>query len=234
MINIRLYTGIIILIVFSFCYYFQLNNILIISLFVLTLYDIYYSKISNIKNILILFVISFILFFYSLYVFDSLYFNIVLFIFIFFLSLIKLRNSNNFFIFLIFYYFFFLFYLLTNDSHIFYLIVLLSFINDTTAYIAGNLIKGPLIIPNISPKKTWSGTLISSLFTFILFLLFGLSYFTALIISISYFFSDIYFSYFKRINNLKDFSNLLPGHGGILDRLDSIFIPTFITIILIL
>jgi phosphatidate cytidylyltransferase len=50
----------------------------------------------------------------------------------------------------------------------------------------------------------------------------------ALFLSISLFFGDIYFSYIKRKLNLKDFSNTLGNHGGILDRLDSMFLITII------
>ena len=100
-----------------------------------------------------------------------------------------------------------------------------SFISSlTSAYIFGNLLKGPLIIPSISPKKTWSGTFISSFLSFIALLFLDYSYLFSFICSISFFTGDIYFSYIKRLFKLKDFSNLLRSHGGILDRLDSIFL----------
>ena len=47
------------------------------------------------------------------------------------------------------------------DKNLIYLIIAISFFNDTIAYIVGSNIKGPLISPKISPNKTWSGTLIS-------------------------------------------------------------------------
>ena len=86
------------------------------------------------------------------------------------------------------------------------------------------MIKGPLIIPKISPNKTWSGTSISFVFTFTIIYLYDYPFILAILLSLSLFLGDIFFSYIKRINNLKDFSNILGGHGGILDRLDSMFI----------
>ena len=87
------------------------------------------------------------------------------------------------------------------------------------------MIKGPLIIPSVSPKKTWSGTLISFILSSILITsFFDLYIFKAALISITLFFGDLYFSYIKRSINVKDFSNILKGHGGILDRIDSLFI----------
>ncbi len=110
-----------------------------------------------------------------------------------------------------------------KSREIFFLIFLVSFFNDTIAYIFGKIIKGPLIIPSISPNKTWSGTLISFVSTSVLLLFLDYSLFISIILSLSLFFGDIFFSLVKRKNNLKDFSSVLGGHGGVLDRLDSIF-----------
>ena len=59
-------------------------------------------------------------------------------------------------------------------------------------------------------------------------LFFEYSFIFSLIVSVSFFLGDILFSFFKRSQNIKDFSNLLKGHGGILDRFDSIFFPIFL------
>tara|TARA_Y100000996_G_scaffold410265_1_gene392322 strand:- start:170 stop:544 length:375 start_codon:yes stop_codon:yes gene_type:complete len=117
------------------------------------------------------------------------------------------------------------------DRNIFYFIFLISFINDTTAYLFGNILKGPLIIPKISPKKTWSGTILSIIISSIILLYFKYNIFVSIILSISLFLGDAYFSYIKRSFNKKDFSNLLGKHGGILDRIDSCFILVLILII---
>ena len=118
------------------------------------------------------------------------------------------------------------------DRNIFYMLIILSFVNDTSAYIFGKLIGGPKIIKFISPNKTWSGTAISFLISSIYLYFNNYSIFISMVIAISLFFGDIYFSYIKRCNNLDDFSNSIKGHGGILDRLDSIFISSLIFFIL--
>ena len=114
--------------------------------------------------------------------------------------------------------------MLLNSREVFYFIFFIAFFNDTIAYIFGKWMKGPLIIPIISPKKTWSGTTLSFILTFIIILLFDYPLILSILLSLSLFLGDIFFSFIKRNYNLKDFSNILGGHGGILDRLDSMFI----------
>ena len=121
-----------------------------------------------------------------------------------------------------------LFYLMNSDRNLFYLIFFISFFNDTVAYIFGKFLGGPRILPKISPNKTWSGTFISFLLTTLLLFSLNFNILISMIISISIFFGDIFFSYIKRFLNLKDFSPLLGSHGGILDRLDSMFFVTII------
>ena len=109
------------------------------------------------------------------------------------------------------------------DREYLYFIILVAFFNDTIACISGKSIKGPLIVPSISPNKTWSGTLISFILSFVLIAQSGINILISILLSFSLFLGDIYFSYIKRKYKLKDFSGLLKGHGGILDRLDSMF-----------
>ena len=108
------------------------------------------------------------------------------------------------------------------DKNLIYLIIAISFINDTIAYIAGSNIKGPLISPKISPNKTWSGTSISFIVSTFILVMLDYSLIVSSIMAISLFYGDIYFSYIKRKLNIKDFSTLLSTHGGVLDRIDSI------------
>lgn len=130
------------------------------------------------------------------------------------------------------------------------LIYLLSIVwtTDTFAYFIGTKF-GKKRVTLISPKKTIEGTLggvfigsfISSFVFFILFkseiffhlnIVFFLKIFIiSLILSFIAQIGDLFSSYIKRIYNIKDFSNLVYGHGGILDRLDSLlFVSVFIYI----
>ena len=113
---------------------------------------------------------------------------------------------------------------------------------DTGAFFIGILFGKNKINPRISPKKTWEGffggvviSCISSfLFAFILALCghpvlkcFDLNHWyliliLSLIIPIFATLGDFTFSSLKRVYDIKDFGNLLPGHGGILDRIDSL------------
>ena len=98
---------------------------------------------------------------------------------------------------------------------------------DIGGYIFGRIIKGPKLI-SISPNKTYSGlfgAFICSLFASFLYLtIFNFNVFNEVLIVI--FISsisqagDILISYFKRISKIKDSGNLIPGHGGLLDRID--------------
>lgn len=110
---------------------------------------------------------------------------------------------------------------------------LITIITDSYAYFIGRLIGKNKLLEVISPKKTWEGTIGGSLVgTFVC----TVYYITVIDPSVSIFqisviilflslvgqFGDLFFSAIKRTYKVKDFSNIMPGHGGILDRLDSI------------
>jgi phosphatidate cytidylyltransferase len=113
-------------------------------------------------------------------------------------------------------------------------IIISIWVCDTFAFFFGKKFGKMKILPDISPNKTWIGTL-SGLFGAILFLMI-LSYFKFLDLSIFQSicvgiitggisqFGDFFESALKRSANIKDTSNILRGHGGILDRFDSLFI----------
>jgi phosphatidate cytidylyltransferase len=124
-------------------------------------------------------------------------------------------------------------------------IFLISFITDTYAFIAGNLI-GKHNISTISPKKTWEGSIVGSIMGCIIGSIYYYnvigdvtilkSIILSFVLTILCEIGDLVFSSIKRYFNKKDYSNLIPGHGGILDRFDSVIFVAlgFILIISIL
>lgn len=125
-------------------------------------------------------------------------------------------------------------YILTNygNKYILWLIAVVCSA-DIFAYIIGSIIGGPKMCKSISPNKTISGLCGGTAFSIITgaFLSKHMGIKTTLlltaIITISAILGDLLESYIKRKIGIKDFSHLIPGHGGILDRLDS-FIPASI------
>ncbi len=107
-------------------------------------------------------------------------------------------------------------------------------INDTMAYIVGSLI-GKTTMSKISPKKTWEGSLggviLSVIVIFLLayyVFLFGIISYSlavlAFIASIAGTFGDLFESKLKRMAGVKDSGHIMPGHGGFLDRFDSLLV----------
>ena len=217
--------GIFLCLVLIISFYFNLDKLLILLILISSIFDLWNSKfLSSFFNNLLLFLICIGLTLSVLFGLNSfIYLNFTLFLLIFLSIIYKFYTFYIFPIIIIIFLYFFI-NLSIIDRNILYLCFLLSFFNDTSAYIFGNLFKGRLILPSVSPKKTWSGTLISSFLSLILLIYLDYNYLFSFICSISFFIGDIYFSYVKRLFNLKDFSNLLKSHGGILDRLDSIFL----------
>ena len=106
--------------------------------------------------------------------------------------------------------------------------------SDTFAYLVGSLIGGKKLCPKLSPKKTWSGAIggtvggiLAGIIAYYIFtpqvnffspvLLFIM---VGLLASIANIFGDLFESYIKRRGGIKDMGNIMPGHGGVLDRID--------------
>ena len=114
-----------------------------------------------------------------------------------------------------------------ENNYIYFLIVTLICVStDIGGYIFGNIFKGPKIT-KISPKKTYSGMIggyIVSIIVLIVFLspitiTFNILIFILLVSSVSQL-GDLIISYFKRLSKIKDTGHIIPGHGGLLDRID--------------
>ena len=106
---------------------------------------------------------------------------------------------------------------------------------DTFAYFAGRLIGGPKLAPKLSPKKTWAGlggaligsALASAVFAVLADLRFGPLLLAALGLAVVEQGGDILESAFKRAHGVKDSGDLIPGHGGVLDRVDGLMAAVF-------
>jgi phosphatidate cytidylyltransferase len=106
-------------------------------------------------------------------------------------------------------------------------------VNDTMAYITGSIF-GKRPLSSISPKKTWEGT-ISGVILAVLVISYGGQFFNLsfrLLILVSFLaavmgtLGDLFESKLKRLAGVKDSGNMMPGHGGFLDRFDSLLIAT--------
>ena len=132
----------------------------------------------------------------------------------------------------------------TNDASLFLLITIICILTDIGGFIFGKAFKGPKLT-KYSPNKTYSG-LFGSFFLsfgiipinfFFNFLndvnLMTLMIFTLIVSAISQL-GDIFISYFKRSSNIKDTGKIIPGHGGLLDRIDGMIFAFPIAYLMIL
>jgi phosphatidate cytidylyltransferase len=133
---------------------------------------------------------------------------------------------------------FYTFYKISNEYMDIFFVILICVSTDIGGYIFGKTLKGPKLT-KISPNKTYAGMMggyllslisISIASNFMGFNNFSLKFFIIIIIlsTISQT-GDILISYFKRLSKLKNTGNIIPGHGGLLDRIDGmIFVfPTY-------
>ena len=121
----------------------------------------------------------------------------------------------------------------TIDIKIFIFLFLITIITDTYAYFTGRLIGKNKLLESVSPNKTWEGTIGGSVVATFVCTMYYLTVINSnesilkiglivLFLSIVGQLGDLFFSAIKRNFEVKDFSNIMPGHGGVLDRLDSI------------
>ena len=147
-------------------------------------------------------------------------------------KLLILSINSIFSIFVSVFCYLFLFFSFNAQLKLILFIILLGCIfSDIGGYLFGKTFGGPKLT-KISPNKTIAGSvgslLISATTVFVLFFIFFGIYslnilFIGLITSLACQMGDLFFSYLKRKAKFKDFGKYLPGHGGVLDRLDGIF-----------
>ncbi len=125
---------------------------------------------------------------------------------------------------------------MTNGVYIFGLVFIAAWVCDTFAYFTGRLIGKHKLAPNLSPKKTIEGSIGGIAFAVLGCMLYGLIIDKATELSANYLIlallglclsvfsqiGDLWASLIKREHGIKDYSSMLPGHGGVMDRFDSI------------
>lgn len=132
-----------------------------------------------------------------------------------------------------------------DDINLFLYLYLIAVTSDTFAYLIGRFFGKRKLIEKVSPNKTYEGFLAGLIASMVICSMFYM-YFVdpacnlvsiiiqIAILSVFSLLGDLFFSQIKRLNNVKDYSNIFPGHGGVLDRFDSfIFVVIAYTIIMI-
>ena len=212
------------------------NKILIVFLFIFISYlamieflELFDLKLDLVKKTSIILVIAIHYFFLYKNILYAFYFFIPTLIVIIFIFL-KKRNEVSLGLISTVYLISYLPYLINTKIGITGIIVyiILVELNDIYQYISGTIFGKIKIVPKTSPNKTLEGILGGIfLLTITIFVLnksfdYKINIWLGIVIGIVGFLGDIYISYFKRKNNKKDSGRILSGHGGILDRIDSL------------
>jgi len=166
---------------------------------------------------------------------------LVIYLLVFYEVLNNFKRNHFFFIFINLYLLvslvcleLYLFYYFNKEKFFLFLMIIIFF--DIFSYFFGKLFGRKKILPNISPNKTYFGFFSGLIITVICSQL--LNYYLkiynsyeififAVLFILSTFLGDVIESYYKRISNIKDSGNLLPGHGGFFDRFDSFILCTY-------
>ena len=133
-----------------------------------------------------------------------------------------------------------------NEYNLLFFILIICVSTDIGGFVFGKLLKGPKLI-KISPNKTYAGVLGSYIFSLLSVFIFfrtmnnfdlieftGLLLFFVIILSTVSQIGDLIISYFKRQSGIKNTGNIIPGHGGLLDRIDGMIFafPLYYSLIL--
>ncbi len=207
-------------------------------LFLRELFRLYsFKKEPNIFNLILIVVCIFPLYFSQDFLFMTFFLNGCLFLLIFYLSksmglgflIVYVNLSMS-----------FLLNLLVSPTEIggesfFVVLVLIVAFADIGGYFGGRIIGGPKVFEKISPNKTWAGifvgwiTVITFYYILKAFNLYVSDFFVLVFwgIALSSQVGDFIESYIKRNLGVKDTGNIIPGHGGLLDRFDGLICASF-------
>ena len=207
----------------------NLNQRLISSLIIIPLSFFFIIKGSYLFNFFLLFCISICFYEWHFMSKSKIYHSLGFFFLIFsFYSAYELRNSFG-----------------KESLIIFLFVILVCILSDIGGYIFGNIFKGPKIT-KISPNKTFSGMIGAYFFSFLIiyfleytYVLFDITlqwnseiFIYIIFVSTISQIGDLIVSYFKRLSNIKDTGKIIPGHGGILDRIDGMIFAFPLTYIM--
>ena len=152
-----------------------------------------------------------------------------------FISIYKSVSILSFFLFLLL--------LITKEISEYFLIsvIIIIWLFDTFSFLGGKIIGGKKLMPKISPGKTISGFFSGLFMTLIIAgilltyfdISFGVSIMSIIFIILSSFAGDTAASLLKRYASVKDYGNIMPGHGGLFDRFDSFIFVFFVIGIII-
>lgn len=169
------------------------------------------------------------------------FFLLIIVIFSFYEVLVNIKQKTSImFLFFLLVFFIIMFTEIRGDSYDKFITCLwllsIVWLTDIGGYLIGKTFKGRSL-SKYSPNKTISGffgSLLFSQFSILVPIYFLENYeinffivFVQFFLSIVCIIGDIFFSYLKRINNIKDYSNIIPGHGGVLDRIDGMIFVIF-------
>lgn len=203
----RILTSIILLFFFVLSMYsISILTFFLIFCFYQMFYETFYILKKNIKINIKLFILSIIVLIYFFFLINFIW--------------LSLSEENN------------------QNKLILFFVITITISSDIGGYVFGKLFKGKKLT-KLSPKKTYSGMLGSYVLAIIFSYIIFVKYISltdiiiySFIISSSSQIGDIFFSYLKRNAKIKDSGNILPGHGGLLDRFDGIVLALPIGVLL--
>ena len=204
----RIYIGTFLILVLYASFLLKLDYLILLTITGLVFYDLYKSKFIN--NFIELYIFVFFLAFIFFIGINFEFINYINLLFINFIILILVKRNfyqQKLFVILILIFLFNFYEIVSNNRNLFYFIFFISFLNDTSAYVFGKLIKGPLIILLLALKR--QSQVLHYLFIYLFSPIFLITHYIFQYCYQYLYSSVIFFSFIKRLNKLRTFSNIL-------------------------